>query len=118
MALAFSKRAVPTVVNGPGAILGMESTMLGTYWSTVRPDGTLYGECPAGALMTQDGETATWIGTGAGRFTGQGSATSFRECVYYQTASQKLARLNGIAVVYEWEVDENGNAQAILWEWK
>lgn len=102
-------------INGP--ILGIESPMMGTYCSTVRPDGTLYGECPAGALMTQAGEMATWTGTGAGRFTGHGSAVSFRGVVYYQTASPKLARLNGIAAVYEWDVAENGEARAILWEW-
>ena len=60
-----------------GTILGMSATLMGTYSSVVRPDGTLYGECPdQGALMTQDGEMATWTGTGAGRFTGHGSAVS------------------------------------------
>lgn len=29
-----------------GTILGIAARMLGTYWSVVRPDGTLYGECP------------------------------------------------------------------------
>ena len=101
-----------------GAFLGVESTMMGTYQNEVRPDGSLHGECLAGLLMTQEGETTTWIGAGAGRFTGQGSAASFRGCVYYQTASQKLARLNGMAVVYEWEVDPDGNTHGILWEWK
>jgi hypothetical protein len=109
---------VETTFEVSGPILGMESTMMGTYWSTVRPDGTLYGDCPAGVLMTRDGEMATWIGTGAGRFTGQGSAVSFRGSVYYHTASQKLARLNGIAAVYEWDVDQNGDAHGTLWEWK
>ena len=102
-----------------GTILGMSATFMGTYWSVVRPDGTLYGECPdQGALMTQDGEMATWTGTGAGKFTGHGSAVSFRGVIYFQTTSQKLARLNGIAVVYEWEVDENGGARCDIWEWK
>jgi hypothetical protein len=55
---------VETTFEISGPILGMESTMMGTYWSTVRSDGTLYGECPAGALMTHEGAMATWTGTG------------------------------------------------------
>jgi len=35
-----------------------------------------------------------------------------------QTASPKLARLNSVALVYEYEVDENGNAHVKGWEWK
>ncbi len=34
-----------------GAILGVEAAMLGTYWSTVRPDGSLYGECPMQGIL-------------------------------------------------------------------
>ena len=102
-----------------GKIMGIDSTMMGTYWSTVKPDGFLYGECPwQGVLMTLDGDMATWGGAGAGRFTGQGSGVSFRGAVYYQTSSPKLARLNGMAVVYEWEMDGNGDGKVSLWEWK
>jgi len=122
------QRVLPPDGSGPkvetsfeisGTILGVEATMMGTYWSIVRPDGTLYGECPKqGIIMTRDGDMGTWTGTGVGRFTGHGSAVSFRGVVYFQTASQKLARLNGVAVLYEWEVDEHGNAHTPFWEWK
>jgi hypothetical protein len=102
-----------------GTILGINATMMGTYWSTTRPDGTLYGECPQqGVLMTQDGEPGTWSGTGVGRFTGHGSAVSFRGTLYFQTTSPKPARLNGMAVLYEWDVGGHGKAQTPLWEWK
>ncbi len=122
------QRVLPSEGGGPkvettfqisGMILETETTMMGTYWSVVRPDGTLYGECPwQGVIMTKDGEMGTWAGAGVGRFTGQGAAVSFRGAVYYQIASQKLARLNSIAVLYEWEVDESGNGYATLYEWK
>ncbi len=36
------KRKITFEVNG--AIWGAESTMIGNYWSTARPDGTLYGK--------------------------------------------------------------------------
>ena len=85
----------------------------------MRPDGSLYGECPGQSVtITQDGDMGTFKGTGAGRFTGKGSGVSFRGTIYYQGASGKLGRLNGLAIVYEWEVDENGNCQFDLWEWK
>lgn len=102
-----------------GTVLGIEATMMGTYWAAVRPDGTLYGECPQqGVIMTWDGEIGTWTAAGVGRFTGQGSAVSFRGAIYFQTMPQKLARLTQVAVLYEWDIDEHGNARTPLWEWK
>jgi hypothetical protein len=69
--------------------------------------------------MTEDGEGATWQGTGIGRFTGQGAGISFRGALFHQTASEKLARLNDIAVVFEYEVAADGEtATGTFWEWK
>jgi hypothetical protein len=101
-----------------GSVSGIPSTVMGTYWSVVRPDGTLYGECPAqGVIMAPDG-AGSWSGAGVGRFTGEGTAVSFRGALYFQTTSMKLSRLNSIAAPYEWEVDAKGNAHVVLWEWK
>ena len=102
-----------------GAILGIEAMMMGTYWSTVRSDGLLYGECPMqGLLLTRDGAVGTWTAAGVGRFTGQGSAVSFRGAIYFQTVPPQLSRLAQVAVLYEWEIDEHGNARTPFWEWK
>jgi hypothetical protein len=101
---------------GSGSILGAEVTNLATYWSSVRASGVLYGE-GQGVTMTKDGEIATWVGQGVGRFTERGGV-SWRGALYFQTASQKLARLNGVAVVYEYEVDENDDTYGKFWEWK
>jgi hypothetical protein len=100
-----------------GKILGLEHTDMGTYMSTVRPDGTLFGE-GQGVCMTKDGSTASWVGSGIGRFTGQGSGVSWRGALFYRTDARNLARLNNIAVVFEYETDENGNAHTKIWEWK
>jgi hypothetical protein len=59
-----------------------------------------------------------WSGGGVGRFTGQGTAVSFRGALYFHGATGKLAPLNRVAVLYEWEVDAQGNAQTPFWEWK
>lgn len=110
---------VETSFEVSGTLFGVEATVMGTYWSTVRPDGTLYGECPwQGIIMTKDGDTGSWAGATVGRFKGQGVAVSSRGAIYFQIASRKLARLNGVAVPYEWDIDAQGNVQCHLWEWK
>jgi hypothetical protein len=107
-----------TSAEASGTILGIEATVMATYWAVLRPDGHLYGECPdQGVVITKDGDTAMYKASGLGTSTGQGSAVSFRGAAYFQTTSQKLARLNEVALVYEWDVDEHGNARWQLWAW-
>jgi hypothetical protein len=100
-----------------GKVLGVEETNLGTFWSVLTPAGVLYAE-GRGVVMTKDGEMVTWKGAGVGRFTGQGTAVSWRGAVYFQTPSQKLSRLNSVAGAHEFEVDESGNVGVKIWEWK
>ena len=107
-----------TKVGGGGTLLGESVKYLASYWSEVRADGSLYGECPnSGVFMTQDGEVATFIASGAGGFTSEGGAF-FRGEVYFQTSGSKLARLNGICGVHEWDVDAEGSGKWVIWEWK
>ena len=68
--------------------------------------------------MTGEGEAVTWPGQGVGRLTGHGMAASWRASVCCQTTSERLARLNGIAGLLEFEVDQSGNLSAKTWEWK
>jgi hypothetical protein len=99
-----------------GKLLGFEAFEIGTYWSVSRPDGTLYGE-GQGVVLTPDGGMATWKAGGIGKFVG-GGAVSYRGAVYYTTATPKLARLNAVAGVFEYDVDVEGNTHTKLWEWK
>ena len=99
-----------------GKLLGLDNMEVGTYWSESTPDGTLYGE-GQGVVITHEGEVATWKGAGVGKFVG-GGAVSYRGAIYYRTTSPKLARLNGCATVFEFDVDPEGNTHAKLWEWK
>jgi hypothetical protein len=112
---AGSKVEVTFQMNG--TLLGVPVSDLATYHSVTRPDGTLFGE-GQGVAMTEDGEAATWRGQGVGRLTGHGMATAFRGAIYFQTNSARLARLNGMAVVFEYEADENGKSSAKSYEWK
>jgi hypothetical protein len=99
-----------------GKVLGVDYTGFGTYRSEVRLDGTLYGE-GEGAYMTSDGELVSWRGTGLGRLK-EGGAVSYRGMLYFRTPSQKLARLNTVGGVFEYEVDGEGGTYAKTWEWK
>ena len=105
-----------TSFQATGSIYGVSATDTGTYIATLRPDGTLYGE-GQGVLMGKGGEAATWIGQGKGTMKKDG-AISYRGACYYQTASAPWARLNGIAAIFEYEVDAQGNTKGQLWEWK
>ena len=99
-----------------GKILGSEYNGITTYWSESRPDGSLYGE-GEGVYLLQNGENATMKGAGAGTIKA-GGAVSYRGAVYFSTSSPKLARLNTVAAVFEFEVDAGGNTHTKYWEWK
>jgi len=99
-----------------GKTLGVATTGFGTYTSVIRPDGSIFGE-GQGLMMTQDGEGASWQGTGTGKFTA-GGGVSYRGMLFFQTTSQKLAKLNGIGGAFEYEVDAKGNTVSKVWEWK
>jgi hypothetical protein len=68
-------------------------------------------------MFTADGEMIAWTGSGQGKF-GPGGSVSYRGILYFQTASQKLARLNSAPGVFEYEVDPEGKTRNKVWEWK
>jgi hypothetical protein len=99
-----------------GKLLGLEGANIGTYTSSPRPDGTLTGE-GQGIFATVDGEVLTWKGIGTGRLK-PGGALSYRGALTFSATSERLSRLNSIAGVFEFEVDEAGNISSQIWEWK
>ena len=120
-----SQRVLPNPGGGPkmetsfrasGKLLGVNETETGTYWSVFRPDGTVFGE-GQGVVMGAAGALATWVGQGVGMIK-EGGAVSYRGALYYQSSSPEWSRLNSVAVIFEHEVDAEGNTQSQLWEWK
>ena len=105
-----------TTFEASGKMLGVKTTDIGTYWSVMRPDGTVYGE-GNGMVMGEGGESMTWVGQGVGTF-GKNGAVNFRGAVYYQSSSPKWSRLNSVAAVFEYNVDAKGNTKSQTWEWK
>lgn len=115
-ALSSNPLTVEVSFEEVGTMLGVATNGFGTYTATANPDGTLYGE-GSGAIMTADGEPITWKGSGRGRIS-PGGAVSYRGILYFQTPSQKLARLNSVGGVFEYDVDAEGNTTLNVWEWK
>jgi len=99
-----------------GTMLGVSTTGSGTYTSTVRPDGSIFGT-GQGLMLTADGDAITWTGSGLGKF-GPGGSVSYRGMLFYRTTSQKLGRLNNMCGAFEYETDAAGNTSAKVWEWK
>src|SRR5712692_83798 len=99
-----------------GTLLGTAQTTRATYQAGMRPDGHLFGE-GQGIVVSKDGDMATWVGQGVGTLKKDG-AVSYRGAIYYSTSSAKWARLNGVAAIFEYEVDAQGNTRAEIWEWK
>ena len=101
-----------------GNYRGAETTSTITYWSTPRPGGAIYGQ-GKGIVMSKDGqEMATWTGQGMGRFTNPGKIRLTGSLFFSTSSTGKLAFLNNLVGVFEYETDESGNTSSKAWEWK
>jgi hypothetical protein len=107
---------VEVTFESAGSLVGVNERNMGTYWSEVKPNGTLYGE-GQGLARGENGETVSWKGQGVGELTPSGGV-SYRGSLYYDTQADKLLSLNKIAGVFEFEVDADGNTALKVWEWK
>ena len=95
-------------------LLGVQGMNIGTYVSSNKPDGSLTGE-GEGVFASMEGDIVTWKGMGVGQF-GAGGAVNYCGCLTYTTTSKKLAKLNGISGVFQFEVDAEGNTHSRTWE--
>jgi hypothetical protein len=114
--LSSSPPKVEVSFEDAGKMVGVDVNGFGTYTSDVRADGSLYGE-GEGLYMSAAGDMLAWKGSGMGKFTADGGV-SYRGILYYRTTSPKLARLNSVAGVFEYEVDAKGESRTKVWEWK
>lgn len=101
---------------GEGHLLGVDTQEMGTYTSEMRADGTMLGE-GRGVSMGAGGEVATWRGNGVGVPTGEGMGAKWRGAIYYETSVEAWAKLNAIAVVYEFDVAADGKLIATTFAW-
>lgn len=95
---------------------GMLVSEMGTYTSTMRPDGTLLGEDKA-IIMSDDGSGTTATAQGIGRFTGPEKISFKGFATVGPAGTGKLAAVNSLLIAVEVEVD--GKDLTIKgWEWK
>jgi hypothetical protein len=102
---------------GRGELLGIAITDIGTFVQTTKPGGVLATESSNVLFLSDDGEVASWTGFGVGRPTGPGFSSSWGVAGSMQTSSQKLSRLNAVATLVEYEVEEDGSYRWKAWEW-
>ena len=110
---------IETSYSGTGTFKGGAKVIdMGTYTGKAKSSGAVYGE-GQGVVMTIDGnEMATWKGSGIGRMNA-GGKMSWRGALFYDTTSTgTLSFLNNVVAVFEYEVDEEGNTSAKVWQWK
>ena len=106
-----------TSIAGTGVFTGsLEVNPNWTYWAIQRPDGTSYSQ-GQGVIMTKNGrDMATAIGHAEGKMV-KSEKMRFVGAIFYETHSEnKLAFLNHLVGVNEYEVDALGNYEHRLWE--
>jgi len=103
---------------GTGELLGHEIRDLGTFIQTLRADGILQVEDGSVLMTGPRGEVASMMGFGLGKSTGCNGSTHFASCGYIRTSAQHWKRLNEVAIVSEYEVDQQGHFTVKCWEWK
>jgi len=99
-----------------GMFMGEQFSSTATWESQFRPDGSGYGEI-RGVFTTQSGARGSYKGNGNGHPLPDGSQVHLG-ALCYSNPPGKFAELNKIAVVYEGNVDKEGNFQSKGWAWK
>jgi len=97
-----------------GTLLGVEGMNMGTYTAITKPDGSLEG-VGEGVFASLDGEFVTWRGMGVGRFVEAG-AVHYSGVLSYSTTSTKLAKLNSIAAMFDFDVDVTGKTRSTIYD--
>lgn len=103
---------------GEGRFNDIDVNEIDTFWAIHLGNNVYQGE-GQGIITTKDGrENVTFKGYGVGHISESGKI-SFRGTNFYKTVSnEKLSFLNNLVGVFEFEVDESGNSQIKVWEWK
>jgi hypothetical protein len=121
--LEFDGGGVPKLeisVSNEGMLKGtIEHTEMWTYCTEQRPDGVQYGQ-GIGVMMTKDGtgEVVCISGQGVGKMMDSGILRYVGANFYSTSSTGKLAFLNNLVGLFEYDVDGSGNNSVKVWEWK
>lgn len=99
-----------------GIFLGEQFSSTFSWDAQYRPDGSGYGEI-RGFFNTQSGVMGKYTGMGNGYTLPDGGQVN-RGVLCYSNPPGKFAELNKIAVVYEVNIDKDGNFMSKGWAWK
>jgi hypothetical protein len=78
----------------------------------------IYGEGQGVLTTTKDGQMATWTGQGIGRFTSDGKLVLHGSLFFSTTSTGKLAFINNMVGIFQYEEDALGNTSTKVWGWK
>ncbi len=105
---------IETTAQGTGKLLGMDVFVVSTSVGTMT-NMLFMGEVTS-ILTTMEGETVMSRGVAIGFPSGNGGAT--RAASIQMTQSEKLARLNKVIGISEYQTDMQDNFVGKMWEWK
>ena len=107
---------VETTYESAGSFHDVPYTDLGSLWSSIRPDGTLYGEWK-GALRTEGNDTAVYRGITGGTYVAKTKySRTYRGALTFENARGALAELNSVLAVFEMEIDDGGKLMYRTWK--
>jgi len=92
-----------------GGVTNVSVTEIGTYTTTPRANGILYGE-GQGVITAENGETVTWDSQEIGNTSPNGEI-KFRGSIFFRTLSPtgSLGFLDNMVGVFTFQVDPSGN---------
>ncbi|MGD1836513.1 MAG: hypothetical protein ACPKPY_00460 [Nitrososphaeraceae archaeon] len=114
--LDTEKSKVEYSAAGKGRLKDIDTTEIVTIWTIPVGENVVYGE-GQGIIYPKGGGIVTFKGYGIG-ITNESGKTSFRGSNFYKTSSTKLSIIDNLVGIFEFEVDQSGNNQVKVWEWK
>jgi len=106
---------VETTFESAGYLGGTHYTDLGTLWSVIRTDGTLYGEWKGG-LRSDDNDTAVYRGITSGAYIDEAlHSRVYRGALTFENAGGVFAELNSTLAVFEAVLDGDGKVTYRTW---
>jgi hypothetical protein len=106
---------VETTFESAGYLGDVHYTDLGTLWSVIRPDGTLYGEWKGG-LRSDNNDTAVYRGITGGVYIDETLHTrAYRGALTFENATGAFAGLNSTLAVFEAVFDDRAAVTYRTW---
>jgi hypothetical protein len=111
----LSDGKIETTAQGTGKLLGMDVWIVNTTGGSMT-NGLFMGEVSS-FITTMTSDTAMAKGNAIAWSDGKGGGTT-RAATIYTTNAPKLARLNKVIGIQEYDTDMENNFTGKIWEWK